>query len=45
VELAKPIYTLLGGSPDDVSWQVRPGGHSLETSDWTLFLDFADEHW
>ncbi|MFN0249314.1 MAG: hypothetical protein ACKV2T_20685 [Kofleriaceae bacterium] len=45
VDLSKPIYTLLGASPDDVSWQVRPGGHSLETGDWTLFLDFADEHW
>lgn len=45
VELARPIYTLLGASPDDIAWQVRPGGHSLETGDWTAFLDFADEHW
>lgn len=46
VELAKPIWTLLGASPDLVSWRVRPGGHSLETSDWTLFMDFAEEqHW
>lgn len=45
VELARPIWSLLGASPDDVAWQVRPGGHSLETGDWTLFMDFADEHW
>lgn len=45
VELARPIWSLLGAPPDDIQWQVRPGGHSLETGDWTLFMDFADEHW
>ena len=34
-----PRWELLGAKRDRVSWQSRPGIHSVEPSDWTLFLD------
>lgn len=36
---AQPAWTLLGASTDLVSWQQRLGMHSVEPSDWELFLD------
>ncbi len=41
VELAEPVYALLG-APGAVVWRSRPGGHSLEASDWTIFMDFVE---
>jgi hypothetical protein len=54
VQAASPVYELLGPSGVIISndgsfeldaqltWQTRPGGHSLQASDWQRFMDFAD---
>lgn len=56
VEAASPAWRLFGdpGLVRDggdsyrrdatLVWTTRPGGHSVETSDWTIFLDFAERH-
>ncbi len=56
VEAADPVYELVGSGgleldsdgearlAGKLAWHVRPGGHSLEPQDWTIVMDFADQH-
>ena len=39
-EAARPAWQLFGKSGDELlTWQTRPGVHSVEPADWELFLD------
>ena len=40
-EAASPAWQLSGrtGLGEELTWQSRPGAHSVDVSDWTLFLD------
>ncbi len=40
---AKPVYELLG-APRNLGFNFRPGGHGMNTEDWSALLDFADQN-
>lgn len=42
---ATPAWRLFGaGLESSLTWTTRPGKHAVETSDWDIFLSFAELH-
>lgn len=40
---AKPVYDLLD-APQNVGLHFRPGGHGMNSEDWSAVLDFSDQY-
>ena len=42
LELAKPVWSLLGSKPERGAWQTRPGGHDINRDDWLRFIAWQE---